>query len=82
MQARLALREELGSAPWLREGGNLVWMNQGEWSDSAENEADLETRIAELHGWTTRPTGSAAPRPSSWSRTCASAPPSSSPSSP
>ena len=24
MQAHLALREELGSAPWLHEGGNLV----------------------------------------------------------
>jgi glycine/D-amino acid oxidase-like deaminating enzyme len=51
MQAHHALRDELGEAPWMHEGGNLVWTDQGAWMDSAEIEDDLETRVAELQRW-------------------------------
>jgi glycine/D-amino acid oxidase-like deaminating enzyme len=45
MDAHRALREELGDAPWLNEGGNLVWVR-----DEAEA-AELEGRLAELRAW-------------------------------
>jgi glycine/D-amino acid oxidase-like deaminating enzyme len=45
MDAHRALRDELGDAPWLVEGGNLVWVTD----DGAATE--LETRLAELREW-------------------------------
>jgi glycine/D-amino acid oxidase-like deaminating enzyme len=45
MRAHLALRDELGAAPWFREGGNLVW-----YDTPAEMET-LEAQIARLQGW-------------------------------
>jgi glycine/D-amino acid oxidase-like deaminating enzyme len=51
MAAHIALREELGEAPWYHEGGNLVWSDDGDWMDSGEIEDNLEARVAELQGW-------------------------------
>jgi glycine/D-amino acid oxidase-like deaminating enzyme len=48
MDAHRALRDELGEAPWLHEGGNLVWV-----TDPAEA-AELEARLAELQQWSYR----------------------------
>lgn len=45
MDAHRALREELGEAPWLNEGGNLVWSTGGEHAN------ELEARVARLRGW-------------------------------
>lgn len=45
MQAHLALREELGAAPWFREGGNLIWF------DDDEQTERLEAQIARLQSW-------------------------------
>ena len=51
MEAHIALRAELGDAPWYHEGGNLVWSAGDAWMDSGEIEEELETRVAELQGW-------------------------------
>jgi len=45
MEAHHALRDELGEAPWMNEGGNLVW------ATSDEGAADIEARVARLQGW-------------------------------
>jgi glycine/D-amino acid oxidase-like deaminating enzyme len=45
MRAHRALRDELGEAPWLREGGNL------EWATSDAGHAELEARVARLRSW-------------------------------
>jgi glycine/D-amino acid oxidase-like deaminating enzyme len=45
MEAHHALRDELGEAPWMHEGGNLVW------ATSDEGAADIEARVARLQGW-------------------------------
>src|SRR5690606_35500533 len=45
MEAHHALRDELGEAPWMNEGGNLVW------ATSDKGAADLESRVARLQGW-------------------------------
>lgn len=45
MQAHLALRQELGAAPWFREGGNLIWY------DDDERSAALEAQVARLRSW-------------------------------
>lgn len=42
MRAHFALRDELGAAPWLHEGGNLVWQN---------DESELTERIDRLVSW-------------------------------
>lgn len=42
MRAHRALRDELGAAPWLHEGGNLVWQ---------EDESELKERVARLISW-------------------------------
>lgn len=51
MEAHHALRAELGDAPWMHEGGNLVCTGRSVWIDSSEHEEDLESRIAELDRW-------------------------------
>lgn len=51
MEAHHALRDELGEVPWMHEGGNLVWVADGEWMDSGEISDELEARVAELQGW-------------------------------
>ena len=45
MVAHHALRDELGEAPWMHEGGNLVW------ATSDEGAADIEARVARLQSW-------------------------------
>jgi glycine/D-amino acid oxidase-like deaminating enzyme len=45
VRAHRELRDELGDAPWLNEGGNLYWFTEG------ENANELESRIARLQGW-------------------------------
>lgn len=45
MRAHRELRDELGSAPWLNEGGNVMWMTD------AEGASELEGRVARLQGW-------------------------------
>ena len=45
MRAHRELRDELGAAPWLNEGGNLFWFTE---SDDA---SELEGRVARLQGW-------------------------------
>lgn len=45
MQAWRDLRDELGAAPWLGEGGNLAWVT-GE-----DDAAKLEARVARLRSW-------------------------------
>ncbi|MEX1159040.1 MAG: FAD-binding oxidoreductase [Thermomicrobiales bacterium] len=45
MVAHRELREDLAEAPWLNEGGNLVWSSGG------ENANELEGRVARLRGW-------------------------------
>jgi glycine/D-amino acid oxidase-like deaminating enzyme len=42
MRAHRALRDELGAAPWLHEGGNLVWQ---------DDESELRERVARLQSW-------------------------------
>jgi len=42
MRAHRALRDELGAAPWLHEGGNLVWQ---------DDESELKERVARLTSW-------------------------------
>ncbi len=42
MRAHQALRDELGAAPWLHEGGNLVWQ---------DDESELQERVARLQSW-------------------------------
>jgi glycine/D-amino acid oxidase-like deaminating enzyme len=42
MRAHVALRNELGAAPWLHEGGNLVWQ---------DDESELADRVARLQSW-------------------------------
>lgn len=42
MRAHHALRDELGAAPWLHEGGNLVWQ---------ADESELKARVARLQSW-------------------------------
>lgn len=39
------LRAELGDAPWLHEGGNMVWVSGDEASE------ELEARVARLRSW-------------------------------
>lgn len=51
MQAHHALRDELGDAPWMHEGGNLVCHDRDAWEDSSGHVEDLESRIAELERW-------------------------------
>lgn len=51
MEAHQALQDELGGAPWRHPGGNLVWVADGRWMDSGEEEGDLEQRVAELQRW-------------------------------
>ena len=51
MQAHHALRAELGAAPWMHEGGNLVCREQGDWVDSSGHAEDLDSRFAELERW-------------------------------
>ena len=45
MQAHLALRDELGEAPWLLGGGNLIWFPPGPEAD------DLERNTQRLLDW-------------------------------
>lgn len=45
MEAHRELRDELGKAPWMYEGGNLVW------ATSDEGATDLESRVARLQSW-------------------------------
>ena len=45
LRAHRELRDELGEAPWLNEGGNLYWFTAG------ENANELEARVARLQGW-------------------------------
>jgi glycine/D-amino acid oxidase-like deaminating enzyme len=45
MSEHRAIREELGDAPWLHEGGNMVW------ATSDETSAELEARVARLQSW-------------------------------
>jgi glycine/D-amino acid oxidase-like deaminating enzyme len=45
MRAHQALRDELGEAPWLNDGGNLFWH-----ADPANSE-ELEARVTRLQGW-------------------------------
>jgi glycine/D-amino acid oxidase-like deaminating enzyme len=42
MRAHRELREELGAAPWLHDGGNLVWQH---------DESELMERVARLQSW-------------------------------
>lgn len=51
MEAHHALRDELGGAPWMHEGGNIVWSVGREWVDSGDAAGDIETRVAELQRW-------------------------------
>ena len=51
MEAHHALRAELGDAPWMHEGGNLVCRGQDNWTDSSGHVEDLESRFAELERW-------------------------------
>lgn len=51
MDAHHALRDELGEAPWMHEGGNLVWVTTGDWTTSGGESGDLEARVAELRQW-------------------------------
>lgn len=51
MEAHHALREELGEAPWMHEGGNIVWSVGREWVDSGDAAGDIEARVAELQRW-------------------------------
>ncbi len=44
MQAWRDLRDELGNAPWLGEGGNLVWV-------TGDDASELEARVARLRSW-------------------------------
>lgn len=45
MDAHRALRDELGDAPWMGEGGNLAW------TTGNDESTDLETRVARLQSW-------------------------------
>jgi glycine/D-amino acid oxidase-like deaminating enzyme len=45
MRAHAALRDELGAAPWLHDGGNL------EWAATESERAELRERIARLQAW-------------------------------
>jgi glycine/D-amino acid oxidase-like deaminating enzyme len=45
VRAHRELRNELGEAPWLNEGGNLFWFGEGEGAN------ELEARVARLQGW-------------------------------
>lgn len=45
VRAHRELRDELGDAPWLHEGGNLYWFTEG------DNANELEARFARLQGW-------------------------------
>jgi glycine/D-amino acid oxidase-like deaminating enzyme len=45
MHAHWELRDELGAAPWLHEGGNLVWVA------GDEQAAELESRVARVRSW-------------------------------
>lgn len=51
MDAHHGLRAELGAAPWMHEGGNLVCLDRSAWVDSSGHEEDLESRVAELQRW-------------------------------
>lgn len=51
MEAHRGLRDELGDAPWLHEGGNLVWVTTDDWMTSGGESGDLEARVAELQRW-------------------------------
>jgi glycine/D-amino acid oxidase-like deaminating enzyme len=45
MRAHAALRDELGSAPWLHDGGNL------EWAADDAGRAELRDRVERLRAW-------------------------------
>jgi glycine/D-amino acid oxidase-like deaminating enzyme len=45
VRAHRGLRDELGEAPWLNEGGNLFWFTAGDGAN------ELEARVARLQGW-------------------------------
>ncbi|HEX5167272.1 MAG TPA: FAD-dependent oxidoreductase, partial [Thermomicrobiales bacterium] len=45
VRAHRELRDELGAAPWLNEGGNLFWFAGGEGAN------ELEGRVARLQNW-------------------------------
>lgn len=51
MHAHHALRDELGDAPWMHEGGNLVCQDRDAWKDSSGHVEDLDSRFAELERW-------------------------------
>lgn len=50
MDMHRALRDELGEAPWMNEGGNLVWSTGSDESTDLET-SGLEARIARLQSW-------------------------------
>ncbi|HUG16543.1 MAG TPA: FAD-dependent oxidoreductase [Thermomicrobiales bacterium] len=45
MREHLTLRDELGAAPWLHEGGNMVWAARD------DDAGELEARVARLQSW-------------------------------